>query len=281
MAIEKDVIDHYSRGGLMDAIQQALLAAGKNLAALTPDDLGGIDEMHIGGRPATAHLLTYLQFRPHHHILDVGAGLGGAARLLASRTKARVSAIDLTPEYCSTAKTLTDLTGLGEHILYYDGSALSLPFEDLTFDGAYTIHTAMNIEDKARLYAEIHRVLQPGAYFGIYDVMAGPNTAPLTFPLPWASAAESSFLASPDEMRALLTDAAFNVITEDDLRGHALLVLKKMLDAAPGPLGPAIMLGDDYKVKVKNLLDAITAQKCAPRVMICQKQFIEEDGKRK
>ena len=39
------------------------------------------------------------------------------------------------------------------------GSALELPFADASFDGAWTQHSTMNIADKERLYAEIHRVL--------------------------------------------------------------------------------------------------------------------------
>lgn len=276
MTIEKGIIDHYSRGGLMETIQQALLQSGKDMTALVPDDLSAIDELHIGGRATTAHLMTYLQFRPEHHVLDVGSGLGGAARYVVAQNKAAVSCIDLTPEYCNTAAALTGLVGMGEYILYRQGSALALPFPDAEFDGAYTIHTAMNIQDKTTFYAQIYRVLKPGAFFGLYDVMAGSAPEPLEFPLPWATTAETSFLISPDDLKVLLAQTGFEVITEDDLRGYALLTLKKFLDADPSPLGPHIIMGDDYKIKITNLLNNISKKKCAPRVIICRKPTLEE-----
>ena len=37
--------------------------------------------------------------------------------------------------------------------------ALELPFDDGAFDAAITQHVAMNIADRARLYAAIRRVL--------------------------------------------------------------------------------------------------------------------------
>lgn len=276
MTIEKGIIDHYSQGGLMETIHLALRQCGKDPTSLLPEDLAPIDELHIGGRSTTAHLMTYLQFRPEHHVLDVGSGLGGAARYVASQNKAAVTGIDLTPEYCNTATALTRQVGLGEHIIYHQGSALALPFPDAEFDGAYTIHTAMNIQDKITLYAQIYRVLKHGTFFGIYDVMAGDNPEELEFPLPWASTAETSFLISPEDLKTLLVQTGFEVITEDDLRGYALLTLKKFLEADPSPLGPQIIMGDDYKIKITNLLNNIARKKCAPRVIICRKPTLGE-----
>ncbi len=276
MTIEKGIIDHYSRGGLLETIRQALQQSGKDLADLAPEDLSPVDELHIGGHATTAHLMTYLQWRTEHHVLDVGCGLGGAARYVVSKLKAAVSAIDLTPEYCNTATALTQMLGLEEHIVFNQGNALALPYPDHEFDGAYTIHTAMNIHDKTRLYSEIYRVLKHDTFFGIYDIMAGPNPEPLAFPLPWASTAETSFLCSPEDLKTLLTEAGFQVITEDDLRGYALLTLKKRLEADPSPLGPQIIMGEDYKIRTSNLLNNIAAKKCAPRVMICRKPSLEE-----
>jgi len=276
VTIEKSTIDHYSRGGLLETIQQALLQSGKDMESLAPEDLAPVDELHIGGHATTAHLMTYLQFRPEHHVLDVGCGLGGAARYVVNRRKAAVTGIDLTPEYINVAMALTAQLGLAEFIAFHQGSALSLPYPDLEFDGAYTIHTAMNIQDKATLYAQIYRVLKHGAYFGIYDIMAGDNPEPLEFPLPWATTAENSFLVKPESLKTLLTEAGFQIITEDDLRGYALLILKKRLEAEPSPLGPQIIMGDGHKTKTSNLLKNIAAKKCAPRVMICRKPTLEE-----
>ncbi len=98
---------------------------------------------------------------PHagDRVLDVGSGLGGPARLIAAQRGCDVTGIDLTPEYVEVAERLTQRTGLGEQVRFVCGDALELPFDDASFDAAITLHVAMNIADRARLYAAIRRVL--------------------------------------------------------------------------------------------------------------------------
>ena len=79
-----------------------------------------------------------------------------------------------------------------------------MPFPDASFEAAYTQHVAMNIEDKARLYGEVWRVLKPGGRFGI-DLLQGGGE--VLYPVPWARDTATSFLVRPDELRRLLEDA--------------------------------------------------------------------------
>lgn len=48
---------------------------------------------------------------------------------------------------------------------------------------SFTLHVGMNIAEKARLFAEVRRVLKPGGIFGIYDQMSEAD-GDLTFPMP-------------------------------------------------------------------------------------------------
>ena len=73
---------------------------------VTIEDLAPIDEFHIGGRLATDNLIDQLNFSAQGYVLDVGCGLGGAARYVATKYKNRVAGIDLTPEYIETGKVL-------------------------------------------------------------------------------------------------------------------------------------------------------------------------------
>lgn len=271
MTNENDIIKHYSQDALGEKILNALNDAGKDLKALTIDDLATVDEFHIGGRAMTAHLMTYLQFQPDMHILDIGCGIGGAARYAAEKTKCRLTAIDLTPEYCNAAALLTQTTGLQEHIIYRHANALSLPFMNDEFDGAYTIHAGMNIGDKHTLYREASRVLQPGAFFGIYDVLRGDNAEHLDFPVPWAGEPTESALATLEEMRTALGQAGFEILVEDNLAGYGLIALNKLSAAPPQP-GPALVMGDTYPVKIQNLIHNIEKRRCAPWVIICRKR---------
>ena len=131
--------------------------------------------------------------------------------------------------------------GLNDRISLHQGSALSMPFADGAFDGAYMLHVGMNIEDKVKLCSEVHRVLRPGSLFGIYDVMKA-GAGELSYPVPWATTPASSFVADPAQYRSALQAAGFAVIAELNRRDFAITFFdqfraKTMAAGGPPPLG--------------------------------------------
>jgi SAM-dependent methyltransferase len=114
-------------------------------------------------------------------------------------------------------------SGLAARVSYCQASALALPFEAGTFDGAYMMHVGMNIADKPALFAEVRRVLKPGAMFAIYDVMR-TGAGELRFPLHWAATPETSFVVGAAEYRRALEAGGFSIIKERD-RGYLAHVL--------------------------------------------------------
>jgi ubiquinone/menaquinone biosynthesis C-methylase UbiE len=127
----------------------------------------------------------------------------------------RVTGIDLTEDYVRTAEALARRVGLADSVRYQQASALTLPFEPETFDGAYMMHVGMNIEDKRTHVAEARRVLKSGAAFAIYDVMRA-ESGELSFPLHWAATPETSFVASLLAYRQALEAAGFEIRKERD-----------------------------------------------------------------
>ena len=95
---DKSVSDHNLHGDLLKAIEATLPGLGKMPDTVSIEDLAPVDEFHIGGRQATDNLLDQLNFSKQKHILDVGCGLGGAARYVANKYGNRVTGIDLTPD---------------------------------------------------------------------------------------------------------------------------------------------------------------------------------------
>ena len=153
--IESAVARHYGGADLLARIFSGLDAAGADRNRLRPEDVAPVDEFHIGGREATTHAVAKMSLAAGQHVLDIGCGLGGAARYIAAQFGCKVTGIDLTPEYISVAKTLTELTGLQDKASFEVASALAMPFEDEAFDAAITLHVAMNIPRRAALYAGI------------------------------------------------------------------------------------------------------------------------------
>lgn len=275
MATDSLVSQHYTHGELLCAIQAALSKQGNSIDKLTLADIAPVDEFHIGGRLATEHLLSQVNFSAEQDILDVGCGLGGAARFIANHFNNQVTGIDLTAEYIETGKVLSQWVGLDERVSLYHGSALSMPFEDSQFDGATQFHVGMNIKDKQTLFREIYRVLKPGSTFALYDIMRMESGA-LAYPVPWATEASCSHLSTVDEYQATLTQAGFIVGDINERREFGLEFFSKMKErnqaqGGPPPLGLHTLMGTHTAVKVDNMLKNIRDGYIAPVELIAYK----------
>jgi ubiquinone/menaquinone biosynthesis C-methylase UbiE len=267
---------HYTRQHLGQAILSALADVGKDLDHLKPDDLAPVDEFHIRGRAATRELAQPLQLDSAKHVLDVGSGLGGASRYLACTFGCRVTGLDLTPEYVRVAQMLADRLGLSACVTYRQGSALAMPFEDASFDVVWTQHAAMNIADKAKLYAEIWRVLRPGGLFALYDILAGPGGA-LHFPVPWAREPSLSFLITPEALRGQLEKTGFRIVSWRDTSeaGQAWFreVAAKLQAQAGSPaLGFHLLLGADFPMMAQNQVRNLSENRIVLIEAIAQRQ---------
>ena len=247
---------HYTSGDLGEKILAGLRAAGKDPDALTLDDLTPVDQFHLGGKPATLQLIEHAGFRPGMHVLDVGGGLGGPARTLASEVGCTVTVVDLSEEFCRIGAMLTARTGLSGAVTFQHGSALDLPFADGSFDAAWTQHATMNIADKERLYEEIHRVLRPGGRLAMHDAMAGP-VQPIHFPVPWARDPSISFLHSSEAIRTLLADIGFREVEWVDEREKIVAALQRQISImalnGPPPLGIQLLVGTEFPGMLANV----------------------------
>jgi ubiquinone/menaquinone biosynthesis C-methylase UbiE len=256
---------HYTRSNLEDTILTALQNSGKNIDQLTVDDLAPIDELHPLGREATANIASLLNLQPNSHVLDVGSGIGGPSRYLASKFGCHVTGLDLVEEYCRVADSLAKRVKLDNLLTYRQGDATQMPFEDATFDVVWTQHASMNIADKHRLYSEMYRVLKHGGKLAVNEGYKGSSDmddSSLYFPVPWAADPSISHLISAEEVRKLLKEVVgFKEVVWEDKTQHVSDWIKQMMKRAqqtsgggPPPLGIHVIVGPQWSEMVKNAL---------------------------
>jgi SAM-dependent methyltransferase len=244
----------YGHAELSAKLLTALREAGKDLDALTRDDLASFDELHDGGRETTRELARLAGLREGMHVLDVGSGLGGPARTLAVEYGCRVTGLDLTEEFCQAATMLTARVGLQERTAFRHGSALDLPFEEATFNVVWTQGVLMNLSDKARFFAEAARVLQPGGRLAFQASLAGPVPG-VYYPTLWADDAQLSFLVSPEECRQLLVATGFHECAWHDVTAQAVAQAQTRRTAgAEGASVRAIIAPTNLEERVANRL---------------------------
>ena len=115
--------------------------------------------------------------KPGHTVLDLGSGAGldaFVARGLVGET-GRVFGVDMTPEMIAKARANAAKLNY-QNVEFRLGEIEHLPFERDAIDVVISNCVLNLVPDKARAFAEIYRVLRPGAHFCVSDVVA---SAPL------------------------------------------------------------------------------------------------------
>lgn len=164
-------------------------------------------------------------------ILDIGGGGEGIIEQLKGR---QVVAVDLSKRELQDAP--------GEPLLKIVMDARDLKFLDGTFATTTVFFTFMYIDpaDHAKVFQEIHRVLQPGGRLLIWDVVFPVRTDPrqiyVLFPLHVklpASDINTGYgvkiveKQGPEQFVALAKANGFEVVTRKDEKGWFFLELKK------------------------------------------------------
>jgi ubiquinone/menaquinone biosynthesis C-methylase UbiE len=196
---------------------------------------------------ATEEMALLLAPQAGERILDIGCGVGGPARWIAWKFACHVTGVDLTPEFCRAAEELNAAAGMTAQVRILQGSALALPLPDAAFDRAYSQNVVMNIADKAGFFREAGRVLKPGGSLVLSNLGAGPDGPP-HYPVPWASLAENSFLATEAETRRDIAAAGLAIVSVEDttqklLRAQTALRAKIAAEGRPA-LSVHLLMGE-------------------------------------
>lgn len=154
------------------------------------------------------------------HVLDLGSGYGGAARVLARRYGAQVTCLNLSAVENERNRELTHEAGLDDKITVVDGSFDSVPFEASTFDLVWSQDAILHAPDRRAVLDEIARVLKPGGEFIFTDPMQADTLRDPTPLKPIYDRIHLPDLASIGFYREELSARGFEEVSVEELTGH-------------------------------------------------------------
>lgn len=150
-------------------------------------------------------------------VIDLGAGYGGAARVLAAEHGAHVTCLNLSLVENERNRHLTEEAGLSDRIEVVDGSFDDMPFAGESFDIAWSQDAILHAPDRGRVLDEVDRVLKPGGLFAFTDPMQADGIGDTRVLQPIYDRIHLPDLASIGFYRDALARRGFEEIEVDEL----------------------------------------------------------------
>jgi len=123
------------------------------------------DPTFVLREPTIRLAIRNLQFAPNSQGLDIGCGIGNITQLLAESTApgGRVTGVDISPDMVAYARESAEKAGLAEELSFHPGDMKDLPFDDDTFDWAWSMDCVGYLPiEPLPLIKEAARVVKPG-----------------------------------------------------------------------------------------------------------------------
>jgi demethylmenaquinone methyltransferase/2-methoxy-6-polyprenyl-1,4-benzoquinol methylase len=123
-------------------------------------------------------MMDWLAPRGNPKLLDVAGGTGDISfRFLKRAPSAHATVFDMTQGMLDAGRTRAEAEDLSDHLDWICGDAMSLPFDDNTFD-VYTISFGIrNVTRPQEALNEAYRVLKPGGRLMVLEFSQIPNPA--------------------------------------------------------------------------------------------------------
>jgi len=195
----------------------------------------GKDFLAPGGAGYVRQHLAGLELRGRT-VLDVGAGLGGGALVIAGELGARVIGLDIEPALVERARAYAAEAGLAERAEFRLVAPGPFPLPDGAVDLVYSSGAFTQIADKEGLFAECCRVLKPGGRLVVYDWTApeGPPSEDMRYFFEMEGLTYA--MRSLEAHRSLLEKAGFVAVELEDCADWYRAEARREWERMQGPL---------------------------------------------
>ena len=171
-------------------------------------------------------MISKLDLRPGMTVVDIGCGIGGPMRRVAREADVRVVGINASDVQCNNARRLNAAAGLADQTDCLRCSFMDMSvIADQAFHRGYAIESTCHAPDKAGAFAEIHRVLKPGALFWgqemcMTDLYDAGNDRHRAIKRELMHGIALNDIATCGEVNRALETAGFEVVEGEDLAVH-------------------------------------------------------------
>lgn len=170
------------------------------------------------------YLSAKMGLKPGMRVLDVGCGVGGPAREIASFSDVRIVGLNNNDFQIGKARRYTKKMGLEHQVTFVRGDFMKLveQFGEESFDAVYAIEATCHAPSWEGVYGQIMKVLKPGGVFGVYEWCMTDSWDP-TIPSHKALAHRIELGNGIPEMRPIklareaLVQVGFEIEHEEDL----------------------------------------------------------------
>jgi len=184
--------------------------------ALEVEALETLDQLHYHGRSAVLEAIEWLELRPDSRVLDIGSGLGGPARVIASEVGCQVTAVELQDDLNRLAQSLTRRCGLDDRIEHRRADILTASLPSSEFNAVVSWLTFLHIPERESLLTRCFRRLKPGGRILVEDFFARREPSEEEREL-LAHEVYCQRLDTLDDYRDLIEEAGFDQVQCHDM----------------------------------------------------------------
>lgn len=155
-----------------------------------PNELAELPAGAVSWALGVGNPIRHARIRPGQTVLDVGSGAGIDTILAARRVgpTGRVIGLDMLPEMCSRAAAHARSAGVDGWVELCEAEMESMPLPSASVDVVVSNGVINLSPRKSRVLSEIHRVLRPGGWMCVVDLIVEEDLPPsvLSSPAAWA-----------------------------------------------------------------------------------------------
>lgn len=136
------------------------------------------DSIFDASRRTVQHMAAQIKdLDARSRVLDIGAGYGGSARYLAQTYGCHVTCLNLSEIQNERNRHMNQAEGLNLLINVVDGSFEEIAMPEGVVDVVWSQDALLHSGDRARVFAEVYRVLAKGGQFVFTDILQADSCA--------------------------------------------------------------------------------------------------------